>query len=326
MRPVPPILARVVDGALEATIALSFSRVGIVVRRATSPWPPAPPIAGGTFLVTGASSGVGRAIAQGLADLGANLVLGGRDLARLEATASDVEARGVRAITWPVDLSRSAEIDQASERLVDRLERLDGVVHSAGALVGDFTTTPDGVEATVATHLLAPFRLTWHLRHLLFATGRSTIVTVSSGGMYSQALRLATLEMGPAKYRGTTAYARAKRAQVALAHEWSRRWSGRGVSSYVMHPGWTDTPGLSDALPHFARLGQLLRRPDEGADTAVWLAAGAAGNYGTRRGIWLDRRPRSEHYLPWTRGGSTATGPELWRWCESRTGIDATAD
>ena len=168
---------------------------------------------------------------------------------------------------------------------------------------------------------LAQLRLTWHLAGRLAESDLATIVTVSSGGMYTQALHLESLEMGPEQYRGTTAYARAKRAQVVLAHEWSRRWSSSGIRSYVMHPGWTDTPGLAEALPRFSRLGPLLRRPDEGADTAVWLAAGGAGTEGTRSGIWLDRRRRSEYYLPGTRSGNASLGDELWTWCERRTGL-----
>ena len=101
-------------------------------------------------------------------------------------------------------------------------------------------------------------------------------MTVSSGGMYTQPFDLDRLEMTPEAYRGTTAYARAKRAQVVLSHEWARRWGADGVASYASHPGWVDTPGLASGLPTFAKLGPLLRTPGEGADTVVWLAAGGA--------------------------------------------------
>ncbi len=319
-------IARALDVALEATIVGSFSRVGYLLRRATQEWGDPPSARGRTFLVTGASSGVGRAVADGLARLGADLVLGGRDLDRLEAVAGSVREKGVRARTWRVDLGRGADVDAAALDLADELERLDGIVHSAGALLPHFTTDANGVEMTVATHLLAPFRVTWHLADRLAESDRPTIVTVSSGGMYTQALRLASLEMAPGQYRGATAYARAKRAQVVLAHEWSRRWSASGLRSYAMHPGWTDTPGLAESLPRFSRLGPLLRRPDEGADTAVWLAAGGAGTEGTRSGIWLDRRRRSEYYLPGTRPADASLGDELWRWCEQRTGLSAASD
>jgi dehydrogenase/reductase SDR family member 12 len=190
----------------------------------------------------------------------------------------------------------------------------------------------DGFELTVATHVLGPFRLTWDLAPHLHRAGRSTIVTVSSGGMYTERFDLDRLEMDPAHYDGVRAYARAKRAQVVLAHEWSRRWSARGVTSYAMHPGWVDTPGLASGLPSFTLLGPLLRRPEEGADTAVWLATGAARSPGTPNGaarksvedgFWHDRRLRGEYYLPWTRPGDglDEQGRQLWDWCATRSGL-----
>ena len=164
----------------------------------------------------------------------------------------------------------------------------------------------------------------------LRAAGDATIVTVSSGGMYTQRFDLDHLVVGPDGYRGTTAYARAKRAQVVLSHEWARRWGGDGVASYAMHPGWVDTPGLHSGLPGFTRLGPLLRDPAQGADTAVWLAAGGArepGDGGAPRleGFFLDRRPRSEYHVPWTRTGvgSAEEGARLWAWCAAATGVGA---
>ena len=155
-------------------------------------------------------------------------------------------------------------------------DHVDVVVHAAGALFPNYRRAPDGSELTVATAVLAPFRLTLLLAPLLRRSGAANIVTLSSGGMYTERFDLEDLEMSPESYRGTTAYARAKRAQVVLSHEWARRWGADGVASYASHPGWVDTPGLASGLPSFAKLGPLLRTPAEGADTVVWLAAGAA--------------------------------------------------
>jgi NAD(P)-dependent dehydrogenase (short-subunit alcohol dehydrogenase family) len=188
----------------------------------------------------------------------------------------------------------------------------------------------------VATNVVAPFRLSCLLSPLLGHAERAVIVTVSSGGMYTQRFDVDTLEMSPDGYRGTTAYARAKRAQVELAREWSCRWGGDGVASYSMHPGWVDTPGLRESLPGLARLGPLLRNSEQGADTVVWLAAdgprsegGKDGSDAMLDGFWLDRRRRGEYYLP-----STRLSPEedlrrreqLWRWCAARAGIGSLPD
>ena len=152
------------------------------------------------------------------------------------------------------------------------------------------------------------------------------MIQVSSGGMYTQRFDLATLEMGPDDYDGTVAYARAKRAQLVLMHEWVRRTDGSGVAFHAMHPGWADTPGVRDALPGFARvMGPFLRTPEQGADTIVWLAAAPEAGWS---------RPAGSG---WTagRGGSTRcpgpgcpsadfvdAGAELWAWCAERTGWD----
>ena len=91
----------------------------------------------------------------------------------------------------------------------------------------------------------------------------------------------------------------------------------QGVAFHSLHPGWVDTPGIADALPGFHRLvGPLLRTPEEGADTMVWLTADRAGSATTGR-FWLDRAPRPTHRLRSTRRSDTAAAREsLWRWCE----------
>ncbi len=319
------LAARVLDASLEATIVASFSRVGAVLRRGTQDWPVVPSMEGRTVLVTGASSGIGRESALALARAGADLWITGRDEGRLEELAGRMRSQGTTVHTAALDVTDGALLDDLARRVSENSAGLFGIVHSAGALTHEYATSAQGVEMTVATHVLAPFRLTWRLAPLLRAARQATIVTVASGGMYTERFDLSRLEMTAGDYHGVKAYARAKRAQVLLAHEWSRRWARDGVRSYVMHPGWTDTPGLAASLPTFHRLGPLLRRVDEGADTAVWLASGAAGEAGTTTGIWLDRRPRGEYYLPWTRPrcSSRADGEDLWRWCERRSGFDA---
>jgi NAD(P)-dependent dehydrogenase (short-subunit alcohol dehydrogenase family) len=174
---------------------------------------------------------------------------------------------------------------------------------------------------TVATHVLAPFRLS-ELVIPLLRPSRSAIVTVSSGGMYTERFDLGLLEMAPSQYRGTIAYARAKRAQVILASQWQRRL-GPAVSSYSTDPGWVKTAGLQEALASVARLGPLLRSPDQGADTIVWLLGEALGGPEVPEpGFWHDRRRRGEYYRPGTRPSplhATNDGEALWDWCITRT-------
>ena len=339
-------LAEGVDLALEATVALSFSRVGYQVRRRLFEWPdlagvaattdslvtsgssdaPDRPgaeraLAGRVVLVTGATSGLGRSVATQLAALGATVVVAGRDPERTRRVRTDlVAATGNRAVHDVVaDLARLDDVIDLAATVSADHPRLDALVHNAGALVHDFTRTVDGLELTVQTHVVAPFLLTRQLFGLLAATPSSRVVTVASGGMYTQ--RLADLDLGPDDFDGVTAYAKSKRAQVVLTQQWARRTAGRGVTFHAMHPGWVDTPGLAASLPQFHRvMGPWLRSPDQGGDTIAWLAvAPEAGAGGGRPGqeaggrFWLDRHHRWVDKLPWT-ATSDEAADRLWRW------------
>ena len=314
------LVTSVADAVLEASIVGSFTRIGFDVRSRSKKWREPRRLDGKIIMVTGASSGIGRAIAIGLGKLGAELWITGRNEQRLAETATSVESAGGKARLVVADLVVASQVEDLVERVVAEVSVLDGIVHNAGALFGDYRQALDGTELTVATHVIAPFRLTELLvAHLRPA--RSVLVTVSSGGMYTERFDLARLEMGPSEYRGTVAYARAKRAQVVLASEWQRRLSP-AVSSYSAHPGWVNTEGLQGALAGMSRLGPLLRSPDQGADTIVWLVGEAlVGDDVPQPGFWHDRRRRGEYYRPGTRPGriqALSDGEALWEWCASR--------
>jgi NAD(P)-dependent dehydrogenase (short-subunit alcohol dehydrogenase family) len=191
-------------------------------------------------------------------------------------------------------------------------DRLDVLIHNAGTIHERYAVNRAGIELTVAGQVVAPFALTRLLLPVLRAAAPARVVTVSSGGMYTQRLDPATLQMPESGYRGVTAYARAKRAQVALSQEWARRISPAEIAFHAMHPGWADTPGITTALPRFSRvLRPVLRSPDEGADTIVWLATADRRLLGSGR-FWHDRRPRSVYRLPWTRERDPAVTGRLW--------------
>jgi hypothetical protein len=98
---------------------------------------------------------------------------------------------------------------------------------------------------------------------------------------------------------------------------WSERLRADGIRVHAMHPGWADTPGVRRSLPRFRRvMGSLLRTPEEGADTLVWLAADDGLPVETTGRFWLDRRPRGIHRLPRTRRSDTPDERRrLWDWC-----------
>jgi NAD(P)-dependent dehydrogenase (short-subunit alcohol dehydrogenase family) len=304
-----------VDDLLEITVVGSFTRIGPAVRRRLFGWtdPPAGALAGRTVLVTGPTSGLGRAATVEFAALGARVILVSRDEAKLRALRDElVETHGDDRFPIVVaDMGSLASVRAAAEQILSTEERLDVLVDSAGAIFPERVEGPDGIEATLALLVVGPFVLISNLLPLLRRTPGSRVIAVTSGGMYTQGLHLDDLEWRRDGYSGPRAYARAKRAQVALIREWARRLAGSGVSFVAMHPGWADTPGVSASLPGFyGAMGPLLRTPSEGADTIVWLAAEADPGASNGR-LFLDRGPRPFDRVPATRV-SAADRRALW--------------
>lgn len=306
--------ASVVDAALEVTIAGSFTGIGYAARRRLFGWsaPAGEPLTGRTVLVTGATSGLGRSTATTLAAAGARVIVLGRDGQRTEAAAEQIrQATGNPAVEHIVaDLADLDAVRRAAADLRQRLDRLDALINNAGALTHDYVVTVDGLELTYQTHVVAPFLLVQELLPLLRATPGSRVITVSSGGMYSEGLDVDRVQMVAEGYDGVTAYARAKRAQVVLNAQWAQHVPQPPVF-HAMHPGWADTPGVVDSLPTFHKVTRpFLRTPEQGADTIVWLAVAEQPAHSNGL-FWLDRRPRGTSYLPRTRT-DRAEAEALW--------------
>lgn len=309
---------RLLDDALEITVVGSFSRLGYQARRRLYGWSDPEPgtLNGRTALVTGPTSGLGRAAAESLASLGARVVLVGRSRERLSGTAATLAQRHGDAERFPLmvaDMSSLASVREAVAAIKASEARLDILVDSAGAIHAKRTVTAEGLEATFATMVVGPFVLISGLLPMLEASGDGRVITVVSGGMYGQALPLEDLQFEEGEFNGTLAYARAKRAATTLTREWGRRLRGRAARVNAMHPGWADTPGLAESLPGFYGLmGPLLRTPAQGIDTVTWLASQAEPGLGGGR-LYLDRRERPFDRLPSTR---LSAAQRRWLWQE----------
>jgi len=301
-------LASLVDDALEVSVVGSFSRIGYQVRRQVFAWhtPADGSLTGKSVLVTGPTSGLGRATADAMADLGARVVLVGRSEARLGQVRDALIARH-REDRFPIvvaDMGALASVRSAVRHVLETEDRLDVLVDNAGAIYPERIVGPDGIEATLAIMAVAPFVLVSGLLPLMGRTGDARVIGVTSGGMYTQAIDLDDLQWATEPFSGPRAYAKAKRVQVALAREWARRLrmaDRSDVRVNTMHPGWADTPGLAEQLPAFYEVMRpVLRSPAEGIDTIAWLATD--GEAGARGGqVFLDRRPRPFDRVPSTR-------------------------
>ncbi|MEP7182465.1 MAG: SDR family NAD(P)-dependent oxidoreductase [Betaproteobacteria bacterium] len=312
----PPPLARSALTDLQDRLIvpglIGFTRLGYYWHKRA--WKPlAVSLRGRTAVVTGATSGLGRAAAQQLAGLGARVVLVGRnrekaDIARAEITAATSNENIAVALA---DLSLLSDVRKLAQRLLADEPQINILVNNAGILLNQRTLTSEGNETSVATNLLAPFLLTQLLLPRLEQSAPSRIINVSSGGMYSTGPAVDDLQYERKPWNGADAYARAKRALVILTELWAERLRDSGAVVHAMHPGWADTPGVVTSLPKFHAITRhLLRTAEQGADTITWLAA--APEVAQVSGwFWLDREPHITHVFPGTEG-SPEERRQLW--------------
>ncbi len=311
------MLARFLDSILEMTVVPGFSRLGPPIRRRLYGWTETETdLTECVVVVTGSSSGIGRAIATRLAAMGAQVWITSRSQETVDRVSTQVSAEtgNDHVVGYAVDLGEFDAVRNFSDRLHNHTPGIDVLIHNAGGLNGKRQITSTGVESTLAVHLLGPYLLTRRLEDHLRPGAR--ILFMSSGGMYTQELDLVSLEMAGRNYKGAVAYARVKRAQVVLSSRLAEEYRGRFVV-HAMHPGWAATSGLDGGLPRFSRImTPLLRTPDQAADTMVWLATSNEAT-ATSGDFWHDRKRRRTVYIPGT-GTHSRVENELIPWTEAR--------
>ena len=279
-----------------------FTRLGYSVSRRN--WKPVSAYLGDRHaVVTGATAGLGLAAAKSLAALGARITLVARDKSKAQATAAELRREtGNANITVEIcDMSVMSQVHKLADRFIAADQPIDILVNNAGALFNPRQLSSEGLERSFALLLLAPFILTERLQPLLARSSSARVVNVSSGGMYSQKIQVDDLQSEHGNYSGSVAYARAKRGLMILTEVWAERWRAHGITVNAMHPGWADTPGVETALPTFYRAARpLLRSPEEGTDTIVWLAASTEAGMVSGK-FWLDREQHPSHLSKRTR-------------------------
>ncbi|HEV2580918.1 MAG TPA: SDR family oxidoreductase [Ktedonobacteraceae bacterium] len=245
---------------------------------------------GKVCLVTGATSGIGRATALGLAQMGATVALVARDRARGEATRNEIIAQsGNSAIELLLaDLSSQQSIRQLAGSIAQNYPRLHVLVNNAGLFNLRRHTTVDGLELTFAVNYLAPFLLTNLLLDTLKASAPARIVNVSSDSHEAGYIRLDRLQSDRG-YRPMRAYGQSKLALVLFTYELARRLEGSGVTVNALHPGFVSTNIAQSGIGPIGRAAARLIflrgiTPEEGAKTSIYLASspeveGVTGKY-----------------------------------------------
>ena len=233
---------------------------------------------GKTCIVTGASAGIGQAIAQGLAARGAHVVLVCRSRARAEATQLAMRtATGNAAIDVALaDLSSQAAIRHLAQELLRRYPRIHALINNAGVVNMSRTVTVDGIETVFAVNHLAYFLLTQLLLPRLVESAPARIVNVASDAHHWATLDFADLQ-NHRRYRGLKVYGQSKLCNLLFTRELARRIAGTGVTVNSLHPGGVAT-GLGSNNGWWAVLiakvlKPFLRTADQGADTAIYLTA-----------------------------------------------------
>jgi dehydrogenase/reductase SDR family member 12 len=287
-------LTGVIDTVLDRSVVLGYTKIGSGLR---SLWWPADPRAGALatkrVLVTGATSGIGEAMAKSFAELGATVHLLGRNTEKVKHSAGRIrgEVPGAMVLEETCDVSDLDAVRAWTDDFNGRVDTLHGLVHNAGAMPKQRIVTAQGHETQLACHVLGPQLITDRLLTPLRDADGAQVVFVSSGGMYAAPLEVDDLELAAGKYDGVRVYARTKRMQVVLADAWAQRLATTAVRVASMHPGWAKTPGVAESLPTFQKVtGPLLRDAADGADTAVWLVATRPPSHPPH--FWHDRAQR----------------------------------
>lgn len=231
------------------------------------------------MIITGATSGIGKAVAMRLATTGARLTITARDHDKALAVAKEITAQtGSEVVILPVDFADLGSVRQAAQIYIDTNDDLVVLINNAGTVVGSRTTTVDGYETTIATNHLGPFLFTNLLTDLLISSAPSRVINTSSvAHTYAkEGILFDDLGFDKRRYRFMEVYGHSKLANILHATELNARYGDDGVTAVAIHPGVVRT-GLGSGTSRIVRLanmvsGRWMRSPDDGADTIVWLA------------------------------------------------------
>ena len=279
---------------------------------------------GKVVLITGASSGIGKETAMGLAKMGASLVLVCRDREKGE-TAKEQIARAAGNVSidlFQADLLPQREVRRVAAEIKATYPRLDVLVNNAGASFMDYAETEDGIERTMAINYFTPFLLTNLLLETLRNSAPSRVVNVTSSEHYNARLDIDNINkdsrMGTV---GSDAYRRSKLTVILFTYELARRLQGTGVTANCLHPGAVRTKMWDNAgalTPLFRFMSLFMLSAEKGAQTSIYLASspeveGVSGKYFDKK---MPKRSSGTSY-------DEALAKRLWDLSERTTGLVA---
>jgi NAD(P)-dependent dehydrogenase (short-subunit alcohol dehydrogenase family) len=239
---------------------------------------------GRVALVTGASRGIGRAIALALGDAGADVACCARSRVEVEETADDIRRRGPRAGGFSMDVTQAPEIDRAVREVEAALGPVDILVNNAGITLEKKTVevTDEEWERVLTTNLTAMFRLARAVAPGMMARGGGKIINI--GSMYGA--------LGVPRY---AAYCASKAAVEGLTRSLGAEWARHGIQVNCLAPGYMNTDIPREAMADEKRRTLFLSKvpmrrigePEEAGPLVVYLAS-AASNFMTGQTVYLD--------------------------------------
>lgn len=278
------------------------------------------------YLITGATSGIGREAALELGARGATVAFTGRDRERGRETLGEIRERGGDGVFLRADFTDFEAVRGVASEVRERYGRLDALLNNAAASLGTRERVGD-TEAVFVVNHLAPYLLTHELLDTLEADGGGRVVTTASGVHYRGDLRLDDLAMEE-EYDALDAYARSKLANVLFTSELAARLADRGrdVTANCYHPGFLPGTGLWRDVSLPVRAGVTIARAlpfvgstvGDGADGLVYLATSpdvddVSGEYFSGR----------EVETPDDRASDEPLRDDLWSVSADLVGVDA---
>jgi NAD(P)-dependent dehydrogenase (short-subunit alcohol dehydrogenase family) len=247
-------------------------------------------MSGKICLVTGATNGIGKAAARALAQMGATVVIVGRDAQKAAQVTEEIRTvSGNQNVDWLLaDLSSQQEVRRLADEFKRRYPQLHVLLNNAGGTFTNRQLSVDGIEMTFALNHLAYFLLTNLLLDMLKASAPARVINVSSDAHSGGKIEFDNLQ-GERSYSSFGPYGNSKLANILFTIELARRLEGTGVTVNALHPGLTST-GFGKNNPGFfmkvmrAVIPLVARSPEKGAATSIYLASspevqGMTGKY-----------------------------------------------
>lgn len=263
------------------------------------------------FLVTGGTSGVGNAIARGLAKTGATVIIVSRDSKNGQDAVNKItEVSGNKNIDFLVaDLSLQSSIKRLSLEIKNKYSRLDGLINAAGALFFEKELTSEGIDKSFAVNYLSHFLLSNELIELFKESAPARILTVGGAPMYLKKPKIDLEDIQLNKgYSGMASVSQTMFARIYFAFELAERLQNSGVTSNVFHPGLISSNLVKNA-PLWLRIMTSILRPWEKTECESGVYAATSPILENKNGIFINS---DKKILPVNQAFDNTIGKKLW--------------